>query len=129
MTNKTSNLNLEASAGASSSSTFELTSLGTDVRLSVGTRHTRGTEMLNGLTGVLLSTKKDSVLSSGSSASQLVESEGLTPALTILLLAVSENRRAQTFKAGSSRRRGSFKTVPTITAMLSSLLPFIWTLN
>merc|ERR1712130_549265 len=81
MTNKTSNLNLEASAGASSASTFELTSLGTDVRLSVGTRHTRGTEMLNGLTGVLLSTKKDSVLSSGSSASQLVESEGLTSSL------------------------------------------------
>lgn len=61
--------------------TLELTALGTDIRLNVALGATSNTKVLNGLTGVLLSTEEDTVGTSGAALGELVKSQALTTSL------------------------------------------------
>ena len=61
--------------------TFELTAVGTDIRLNIRTLSTGNTKVFDGLTGILLSTEEGAVGTSRATLSKLVKSEALTTSL------------------------------------------------
>jgi hypothetical protein len=64
-----------------SSRSLELPSLALDVRLGLGVGNTSGSEVLDGLTTILRTTKEESVGTSGSTESELVKGENTTTSL------------------------------------------------
>jgi hypothetical protein len=69
---------LETAGGSATTSTLELATLGADERLGVASGDTGGTEVLDGLTGVLRTTEQDGVLTSRSTESKLVKGQNFT---------------------------------------------------
>ena len=141
-------LDLESIGSSATTSLLELASLGANVGLHtvMSMRIVDGgavSEVANGLAGVLGTTEEDSVASLGGAQGELIEGNALTASLgnsgsaertveiyskigyiTISYLASSVNRRAQMVSLGTSSKRASLVTAPTITATLSSF-PFM----